>query len=156
MFVELDRLQERNPQRFERRMSMIAPQVRRLMEVMRTDPQRAALMVRERKLELETRLTAGQYHRAATEAERQRLRARLEQLESEAFDVQNERRQLEIRDAEARLAELRGRVAETQAMRDELIRRRVDRLLERPPPLPEEDHGPDDAAPSDPSPPDDD
>jgi hypothetical protein len=46
--------------------------------------------------------------------------------------VQQKRRQLEILRIEARLLELQGRLAENARMRDQLIRQRVDAILEDP------------------------
>jgi hypothetical protein len=134
VYLELQKLKDRNPQRYVRRMAVVAPQMHRMMDVIRTDPQRGALLIRERKTQMEMRLTVAQYHRATDEAQRRKLREKLEDLAAQAFDSQNQRREMEVRDLETRLSDLRARLQESQRLRPDLIRQRVDNLLERPPP----------------------
>ena len=136
MYVELQRLKDGDEGRYMRRMTHIAPQMRQMMEAMRTDPQRGTLMIRERQLDFEIRQTVAQYHQAEGEAAKQRIRAHLEEVCGKVFDCRSERRQMEVRELEARLTELQTRLSESEKMRPALIRQRASELLERPAPQP--------------------
>lgn len=137
MYVELQKLKDRDEVRYARRMTRIAPQMRRIMEAMRTDPQRGALMVRERQIEFEIQQTIARFRSARDDAEKRRIREHLEGLVGKAFDCRNERRQMEVRELEARLSELQTRLSESEKMRPALIRQRVADMLEKPAPKPE-------------------
>ena len=131
VYMELQKLKERNEERYNRRMTHVAPEMRRIMEVMRADPQRGELLLRERKVQVEIRLTAMQYHRATDESTKQQLKARLVDLCTQAFDCQTQRREMEVKDLEAKLNELRSRVTESASMKNSLIQTRVNELIER-------------------------
>lgn len=137
MYVELQRLKERDEIRYNRRMTRIAPQMRKIMETMRTDPQRGMLMIRERQLEFEIQQTIARFRSAKDDASKRQIREHLEGLVGKAFDCRNERRQMEVRELEARLSELQTRLSESEKMRPALIRQRVADMLEKPAPKPE-------------------
>lgn len=140
MFVELHRLKEQNQRRFTFRMSRIAPQMRRIMETMKVDPQRGALMIRERQVEMEILQTVLRYRQATEEIAKRRLRTRLEELAGQIFDLRHDRRADEVRELETRLDLLKNRLSESQSMRSELIQRHVEQILNRPaPPFSEEE-----------------
>ena len=141
MYVELQRLKSGDEPRYMRRMTHIAPPMRQIMEAMRTDPQRGALMIRERQLDFEIRQTVAQYHQAEDEAAKERIRAHLEEVCGKVFDCRSERRQMEVRELEARLTELQTRLSESEKMRPALIRQRASELLERPAPRPGGEEG---------------
>jgi len=143
MYVELQGLKDRDEIRYARRMTHIAPQMRQIMEDMRADPQRGALMIRERQLEFEIRQTVAEYRKAADDSARRRIRQHLEELCGKVFDCRSERRQMEVRELEARLSELQSRLSESEKMRPALIRQRASELLERPAPQPGGEEGPD-------------
>jgi len=132
IYMELQGLKSGNPERYNRRMSRVAPEMKRLMDVMRADPQRGELMLKERKVQVEIRITTAQYHKATDEARRQQLKARLVDLCTQAFDCQTQRRQMEVKDLEARLSGLKSRVAESANMKASLIQARVKDLIEHP------------------------
>jgi len=141
LYVEMQKLKDRDEVRYARRMTRIAPQMRQIMEAMRTDPQRGTLMVRERQIEFEIQQTIARYRSAKDEVGKRRIREQLEGLVGKAFDCRNERRQMEVRELEARLSELQTRLSESEKMRPALIRQRVEDMLEKraPPPDGEED-----------------
>ena len=143
MYVELQGLKDRDEIRYVRRMTHIAPQMRQIMEVMRAEPQRGALMIRERQLEFEIRQTVAQCRKAEDDSARRRIRQHLEELCGKVFDCRSERRQMEVRELEARLSELQSRLSKSEKMRPALIRQRASELLERPAPQPGGDEGPD-------------
>ncbi len=149
LFVELQRLKDTNERRYVRRMTRLAPQMRRIMETLRRDPQLGALMIRERQVEMEIWQTIAAYHQTEDAAAKARLRKQLAELAAKAFDCRHQRRELEVRELEARLSMLQTRLSEADKARDALIERRVIELLERPPPAmieeePDEKDGSDD------------
>jgi len=153
MYVELQRLKDRDESRYTRRMTRIAPQMRQIMEAMRTDPQRGTLMVRERQLEFEIQQTIARFRSAKNDEGKRRNREHLDDLVGKAFDCQNERRQMEVRELESRLSELRSRLSESEKMRPALIRQRVTDMLDKPAPPPDaEDGGDREARPEEPQP----
>ncbi len=143
LYVEMQRMKDRDEVRYARRMTRIAPQMRKIMETVRTDPQRGTLMIRERLTEFEIQQTIADLRGAKDEEAKRQLREHLDSLVGKAFDCQNERRQLEVRDLEARLSELESRLSETEKMREALIRERVTKLLEQPSPPPDGESGDD-------------
>jgi hypothetical protein len=143
MYVELQRLKDGDETRYVRRMTRIAPQMRQIMEAMRTDPQRGTLMVRERQLEFEIQQTIARFRSAKDDEAKRRIREHLDGLVGKAFDCRNERRQMEVRELEARLSELQTRLSESEKMRPALIRQRVEDMLEKPAPPPDGEEGDD-------------
>jgi len=137
LYVEMQRLKDRDDVRYARRMTRIAPQMRKIMETMRTDPQRGTQMIRERQTEFEILQTIADFRSAKDDEARRKTREHLEELVGKAFDFRNERRKMDIRELEARLSELQSRLSETEKMRSALIRERVSKLLERPTPPPD-------------------
>lgn len=147
LYVEMQKLKDRDEVRYARRMTRIAPQMLQIMETMRTDPQRGTLMIRERQLEFEIQKTIARYRSAKDDEAKRRIREQLEGLVGKAFDDRNERRQMEVRELEARLSELQSRLSESQKMRPALIRQRVEDMLEKPAPPPDGEEGNDREAP---------
>lgn len=137
LYVEMQKLKDRDEVRYARRMTRITPQMRKIMETMRTDPQRGTLLIRERQLEFEIQQTIASFRSAKDDAAKQQIREHLEGLVGKAFDCRNERRQTEVRELEARLNELQTRLSESDKMRPALIRQRVSELLEHPAPKPD-------------------
>jgi len=142
-YVEMQRLKDRDEIPYSRRMTRIAPQMRMIMETMRTDPQRGALMIHERQLESEIQQTIARFRNAKDDEAKRKIRAQLEETCGKAFDCRNERRRMEVRELEARLSELQSRLSESEKMRPALIRQRVSDLLERPAPRPDGEDGED-------------
>ena len=137
MYVELQRLKDRDEARYDRRMTRISLLMRQIMEAMQADPQRGTLMIRERQLEFEIQRTIARFRGAKDDADKRKIREHLEGLVGKAFDCRNERRQMEVRELEARLGELQTRLSESEKMRPALIRQRVADMLEKPAPQPE-------------------
>jgi len=133
MYEELRKIKIKHPERFERRLRKMAPEIRHLMELIEVDPQRARLVLQERRLDMRIRLAAHRYHTAGNEEERRELREYIHGLVQEAFNCRMERRELEIRDLEARLAELRDRLGMMEEMREARVEREMSELLEAKP-----------------------
>jgi len=151
MYVQMQKLKDGDEARYARRMTQIAPQMRHILEEMRTDPQRGTLMVRERQIEFEIQQSIARFRNAKDDAAKRRIREHLEGLVGKMFDFRNERRQMEVHELEARLSELQTRLSESQKMRPALIRQRVEDMLEKPAPPPDGEEGDDrDARPAEP------
>lgn len=131
MVVELDKVKEDAPQRYERRMERIAPEMHRLMEVRERDPARAMVLIRERQVSLRLQDLARDYRSAEDSDEKSRIRKSIRELAAEEFDNRVERRDLEVRELENRLAELKSRLEEMKSVRDEMLDRRTKELIEK-------------------------
>lgn len=129
MFIELQRAKENSPHRFNRRMGWIVHDLQEMMDLMDTQPERALLMIQERKAHFEMRRAAGQYRRASDPESREKARKRLREHCAQAFDCRHARREMEIRELEVRIDELKQRHAEAAKMRDKLIDQEVEDLL---------------------------
>jgi len=144
LFEEMKRSSDRGGERFERRVYRILPEILELMEVMETDPQRGALMIQERRLDMRLHHLARRYRAVDDERQRARLRDETRRLGAEMFDLRHQRRALEIMRLEVRILELKGRHEEATRMRGTLVERFVrERLDERPPRPDDRPRGPD-------------
>lgn len=132
MFLELERLKNRSPERYERRMARVAIGMRELMEVMEISPERGELMLQERQLDMEIRYRVTQYRRTKGEGKRARIRRELTQLCNEAFECRHRRREFQIRELEARLQGLHRRHEQQMVMREQLIAQEVRNRLNEP------------------------
>lgn len=141
LYIELEGHKERKPQAFARQMKRVVPEMLRLMEMMETHPERGTLMIQERRIDMEIRRVAQQYRSARKEGKRSRLRNKMRDLCAQAFDCRHRRRELEIRELEGRLEELKQRHAQAAEMRRKLIEQQVKARLDRPaipPPRPKD------------------
>ena len=133
MIVELDRMKESSPQKFERRMDRVAAEMRRLMDAKDKDPRRATVLIRERQVGLQLQQMAKDYHAAPNDDEKIRIRKTVRELAADEFDNRLERRKMEVHQLETKLAELKNRLSETESLRDDMLDRRTRELLERKP-----------------------
>ncbi len=129
MYEELERLQERSPERFQQRMMRLAPEMRGLMDQLAENPERGGLMIEERRLDMEIRMLSGRVRRADN-PDLDRVRQRMHELCTRQFDVRHRRREMEIHELEARIGELRQRQAEAARMRDQIIEKAVNDRME--------------------------
>ncbi len=150
MAVEMDRMKESSPQRYERRMNRVAGEMRRLMDVSERDPRRATVLIRERQVSLEIQELAKDYRSAKDDDEKTRIRKNVRELVSKEFDNRMERRSTEIRELETKLAELKSRMSEMKSVRDDMLERRMRELLN---PKPKRDRDEDEDGPGDREPP---
>ena len=80
MVVELERLKESAPQRYERRMDRVAHEMRRLMDAHARDPRRATAMIRERQLSFQLQELSRNYQKAGGDEEKARIRRTVREL----------------------------------------------------------------------------
>ena len=102
-----------------------------LYETCQRDPELGGLLVAEHKLEFRIRQAVRRYGGTDDQAARDDLRNELEKLLREQFDVQTERRALELRELEARLAEQKRRLERRREACEQTILRRLEDLTER-------------------------
>lgn len=131
MVVDLDKVKESAPQRYERQMERIAPEMRRLMDTRERDPARALVLIRERQVGLQLQEMARNYRASEDSAEKARIRKSIRELAAQEFDNRLERRNMEVRQLETRLEELKSRLAEMKSVRDEMLDRRTREILEQ-------------------------
>ena len=129
IYDELGRLRARSPERFERRMRRMVPEMLRLMELLEVDPERARLAIKERVLDLKIRRQVQRLRKTRDEGERDEIEKGLRDLTEQAFENRLQRRELEIRDLQARIAELRDRLDEAREDREELIEMEIKNIL---------------------------
>jgi hypothetical protein len=134
MYLEVERQKDRNPDRYDRRMQRVVPEMRHLMEMMETRPEHGVLIIKERRLDMEMRRLAGRYRSAEDEDKRAQLRRRMHELCTQAFDARQQRREIQIRELEARITELHERHAQADQVREKLIEQEVKERLDRPMP----------------------
>ncbi len=132
MFEELERTQGRHIDRFERRMKRIAPDMRHLMEAMDTHPKRAVLMIRERRLDIRIQRLTSKYHATQDQTKRRELRGEIRALFRKAVECRHDRRGVEIRELEERIAELKRRHQARAKAREKIIERELQERLDRP------------------------
>ncbi|UCE58185.1 MAG: hypothetical protein JSU63_12155 [Phycisphaerales bacterium] len=131
MYLELERIKDKHPERFMRRMGRLAPEIREVMEMMETHPERASLMIQSRRLHMDMRKLSRRYHATDDEQKRAQLRSEFREACAKALDFRQERRALEIRELEARISELKQRHEAAAKMRDKLIDREVEERLDQ-------------------------
>lgn len=136
MYEEMERLQERSPERYQHRMMRLAPEMRGLMDQLAENPERGGLMIEERRLDMEIRMLSGRVRRADN-PDLERVRERMHDLCTRQFDVRHRRREMEIHELEARIGDLRQRQAEAARMRDQIIEKAVNDRMEFDEPFPE-------------------
>jgi len=102
-----------------------------LYETCQRDPELGRLLVAEHKLEFRIRQAARSYRGTDDERARHDLRNELEKLLREEFDVQTERRALELQQLETRLAEQKRRLEHRREARERTVLRRLEELTER-------------------------
>ena len=133
MYLEMEALRDRNPDGFDRRIGRIVYDIRQMMDLMETQPERGALMIQERQLKHQMRRQARRFHSAKKPKGREKAKDQFRELCAQSFDCRHQRREMEIRELEARIAELQLRHEEAATMRDELIDQEVEEHLLREP-----------------------
>ena len=124
----LDSLKAAAPDAYWMEVAQLTVQFEVFQNVMRRDTVRAQLMARMFGLEANARAQQRTY-RAATEAQRNAIRSRIESLINQHFDVEDKLRSLEVADIERRLAEVRAETQRRREKRAEFVRWAVDDII---------------------------
>lgn len=147
VFEELEQLRAEQRERFEARIRRVVPEMWELMDMLEIDPERASLLIRERRIDMDLRRLGMRFRFAVTDEERGRILESMHALASEAFEVRHQREAIEIRDIETRLQELKARHARAEQERGSWIEEHLRRRMEAPAefdraPFPRGDDGP--------------
>lgn len=134
---ELQSQRERDPRAYNKRMERLAVELMPIFEEQAENADRAAILIREKQLEMRIQEVVAEFMLAKDEPARAKARALLIDLVGKLFDAVEERRTLDIRRLEERLAVLKQRVAENSRDRDTIIARQVELHL-NPTPDPED------------------
>ena len=104
---ELQSFRRGNPAGFQRRMGQMMPRLRRIMDMLKRNPEAGRLMIREERLEFQIHRSADRYFEV-TEPDRLReLRDEIRRLVEEKFEVRLKLREQEIQRLERRLDAIR-------------------------------------------------
>lgn len=131
MHERLDHAQQHNPVRLKQ-MIQRRPIVQHLVELRRIDPEMFELRIREIQLKHITEQLAEQYRHKAKqgqEQEAQDLQNQLKEMVAEHFEVRQELRAQKVHRIERELAQLGGEIQQRSQKRNELIQKRVDKLV---------------------------
>ncbi|GIK17435.1 MAG: hypothetical protein BroJett003_23990 [Planctomycetota bacterium] len=134
---ELQPQRERDARAYNKRMERLAVELMPIFEEQAENADRAAILIREKQLEMRIQEVVAEFMLAKDEPARAKSRALLIDLVGKLFDAVEERRILDIRRLEERLAVLKQRVAENSRDRDTIIARQVELHL-NPTPAPED------------------
>lgn len=93
------------------------------------DPEMQKLAEADSKMEQEAKDLVEQYQKATSDDQRAELKAKLEELCNQHFDVRQQRRELEISRLEHRLGGIRASIKKRNEARDFIVRLRVSQLL---------------------------
>lgn len=134
---ELQPQRERDARAYNKRMERLAVELMPIFEEQAENADRAEILIREKHLEMRIQEIVAEYMLTKDESARAKSRALLIDLVGKLFDAVEERRILDIRRLEERLAVLKQRVAENSRDRDSIIARQVELHL-NPTPAPED------------------
>ena len=124
----LDSLKSVAPDQYWMEVAQLTVQFEVFQQVSRRDTVRAQLMGRVFGLEANARAQQRAY-RAASEAQRNVIRSRIEALIGQHFDIEDKLRALEVADIERRLAEVRAETQRRREKRAEFVRWAVDDII---------------------------
>jgi hypothetical protein len=129
---DLYMLERFNPRLFRQRMREIAPRIMRLMRELERDEELGLLGIEQERLELKIHRAVRSYFETSDEGKREEIRARIEGLIGEQFDVRQQRDERSARKLERRLERFKRRVAQRAERREELITRELEMRLQPP------------------------
>ena len=128
LIPQLDSLKAASPDQYWIEVGQLTVQFNVFQNVWRRDSVRAQLVGKMFTLEANARARQRAY-RTATELQRQALRAQIEALISQHFDLEDKLRGLEIADIERRLADVRAESQRRHDKRAEFIKFAVDDIV---------------------------
>jgi molecular chaperone GrpE (heat shock protein) len=128
LLPQLDSLKTGSPDEYWMEVGQLTVQFDMFQNLWRRDSVRAQLVGKMFGLEANARARQRAY-RTATEAQRQALRAQIEALITQHFDLEDRLRGLEIADIERRLADVRAESQRRRDKRAEFIKFAVDDII---------------------------
>ena len=132
---EIDRAMDEHPERV-RQMISRNPRLRYMLELRERNPELFELRIEDARLSREQHELSRDLRAAreeGDEAEADQLHGRLVEVVTEHFDIRQRIREIELKQLEARLDELRHELEERTEQRDKLIDERVAQIVEHGP-----------------------
>ncbi len=126
---ELERLRERDPDRFLHMIRETGEHVRRIHELRERNPEEFERFMRVRRMEEETERLAGEIRRTDSADEREKMTAKLREQLNELFDLREAGREREVKELEKRLVELRKILKERRERKAEIVKRRMEQMM---------------------------
>ncbi len=102
-----------------------------MMEMVEHDPERGALMIHERRLDIQLNRLARHYAKSREPEQRAQIEKEMTRACTEWVDLRHRRREMQIQELEQRLQTLRKRHERASEMRDQRIEFEVVKRLER-------------------------
>jgi len=130
MYNRLLELEARDPDEFVPGIGRILPEMIRMKELRDRDPELFQIRKREQQTEFELRRLARRYRFAKTDEDRAALAEKIRPLVEQQFDIRQERMTAEVSRLEARIADLRQRIARQADDRDAEVEKMLERILE--------------------------
>lgn len=127
----LERLRERNPQEFRRRVSKMAPRVFEMLLQLEENPEMGQVLIGQQQAEDDLHELLGQYGRGIDEAEQAEARTQIVETVGQLVDLRLQRRSFEIAALSRRIEAQQERLATDTARKDELVEEEVERILDR-------------------------
>ncbi|MCD5397508.1 hypothetical protein LR003_01065 [candidate division NPL-UPA2 bacterium] len=127
-FERLTRLRERSPSEYRRILGRFGKRIRRrrfLEDLKKEDPERYEKVVHIKELERESRQLARKYREINDPEEREIIRANLNNLLSEIFDLRQEERETETKRLERELKRLREKIIRRWENKEAIVNRRL-------------------------------
>jgi hypothetical protein len=126
--AELDSLKVAAPEAYWREVAQLTVQFDVVQNLVRRDSVRAGLVAQMFGLEVQARALQRAY-RTAPESRRPAIRAQIEALINQHFDLEDKLRGLEVADIERRLAEVRAESQRRRERRAEFVKWAVDDII---------------------------
>ncbi len=128
--AKLDEMRAESPERFRGLMRRLRFEVHQLLQLRERDPEAFAKAIEGRRLGLQVREIATRLEENTDEEQRERLRGRLRELVAQLFDAELVAQRAHVRRLEEKLQKLRETLKKRAAHREEIVRERVERILE--------------------------
>ena len=129
VWAELEADKAKKPRVYNKQMERLAPELVPLMDQRDANPERAGLSIRERQLQFSIQRRVSDYLSEEDEAKQAALEQEIAALVKERFEVRQNRRWLDIRGLEERVARLKQLHVEKNENRDRIIGRELNDLL---------------------------
>ncbi len=123
------RMKLADPGQYEKEIKEIWQRTEELKILQKEHPELYGLEIRQEKLEDKTHLLARTYQTAKNEKEKGEIRRQLEKVVSEQFDAREEIKEYEVKQMEAELQEVKGKLRKRKANKNKIVEQRVNQLL---------------------------
>lgn len=130
LYRQLQQFQDTDPGAYGRAVRRLTFPMLHMMRVSKSDPQLAAKMIAEHRVELELADLQSRYPAQASGADREQARSRIRQLVEKRFDLRQQRLEIEIKNMQKRLDQARSHLTQQAADRSQLIDAEVSRTID--------------------------